>query len=156
MVFQFSLKRKKEKSEYWLTRFVLLRFLGFVYFFAFLSLATQVIPLIGENGLLPAKAFLGAFHFDNKVDAFMNLPTMFLLNSSDKFLLLLAWAGVVLSFILMIGFANVPLMAALWLIYMSFVHIGQLWYSYGWEIQLIETGFLAIFLCPLIDMRPFP
>ncbi|HEX4850978.1 MAG TPA: lipase maturation factor family protein, partial [Puia sp.] len=39
---------------------------------------------------------------------------------------------------------------------MSFVHLGQEWYGYGWEIQLLETGFLGIFLCPLIDMRPFP
>jgi hypothetical protein len=39
---------------------------------------------------------------------------------------------------------------------MSFVHLGQEWYGYGWEIQLTETGFLAIFLCPLLDMRPFP
>jgi hypothetical protein len=39
---------------------------------------------------------------------------------------------------------------------MSFVNIGQDWYGYGWEIQLLETGFLSIFLCPLIDPRPFP
>jgi len=44
----------KQKSEYWLTRFVILRFLGIVYLFAFLSLAFQVTPLVGENGLLPA------------------------------------------------------------------------------------------------------
>jgi len=31
--------------------------------------------------------------------------------------------------------------------YMSIVHIGQIWYGYGWEIQLLETGFLSIFLC---------
>jgi Protein of unknown function (DUF1222). len=40
--------------------------------------------------------------------------------------------------------------------YMSIVHIGQIWYGYGWEIQLLETGFLSIFLCPLLDGRPFP
>jgi hypothetical protein len=39
---------------------------------------------------------------------------------------------------------------------MSFVHVGQDWYGFGWEIQLLETGFLAIFLCPLLDLRPFP
>jgi hypothetical protein len=44
----------------------------------------------------------------------------------------------------------------LWLLYTSFVNIGQDWYSYGWEIQLLETGFLAMFLCPLLDPRPFP
>jgi hypothetical protein len=54
------------------------------------------------------------------------------------------------------GFANVPILAVLWFLYMSFVHVGQEWYGYGWEIQLLETGFLAIFLCPLIDARPFP
>jgi hypothetical protein len=47
-------------------------------------------------------------------------------------------------------------MAALWALYMSFVHVGQDWYGYGWEIQLLETGFLAIFLCPLASVRPFP
>jgi hypothetical protein len=36
------------------------------------------------------------------------------------------------------------------------VHVGQDWYGYGWEIQMLETGFLAIFLSPLLDPRPFP
>ena len=155
----FSLhKQAKHKSEYWLTRFVLLRFLGFVYFFAFLSLAIQVIPLIGANGLLPAKNLLHTVgsQFYNNIDSFIRLPTIFWFNASDNFLLILAWTGVILSFIVLIGFANAPLMFILWFIYMSFVHIGQLWYSYGWEIQLLETGFLAIFLCPLWDLRPFP
>src|SRR5258707_11367051 len=41
-------------------------------------------------------------------------------------------------------------------LYFSFVQIGQDWYGYGWEIQLLEAGFLAIFLCPLLEGRPFP
>ena len=40
--------------------------------------------------------------------------------------------------------------------YMSIIHVGQIWYGYGWETQLLETGFLSIFLCPLLDGRPFP
>ncbi|SVD71283.1 uncharacterized protein METZ01_LOCUS424137, partial [marine metagenome] len=39
--------------KYWLTRFVFLRFLGGMYFVAFLILVNQGLPLIGENGLLP-------------------------------------------------------------------------------------------------------
>lgn len=157
ILFQNKLKFKtqKEKPQYWLTRFVFLRLLGFVYFFAFLSLATQVIPLIGENGLLPAKNFLSTFHL-GKFDAFLNLPTIFWFKMSDGFLLFLAWLGVALSFVVMIGFANSIIMLILWFIYMSFVHIGQIFYGYGWEIQLLETGFLAIFLCPLCDLNPFP
>src|SRR5437764_7493120 len=40
--------------------------------------------------------------------------------------------------------------------YMSIIHFRQIWYGYGWETQLLETGFLSIFLCPLLDGRPFP
>src|SRR4029077_20032273 len=48
----------RTRPTYWLTRFVILRLLGFVYFAAYLSLATQVLPLIGAHGLLPAEQFL--------------------------------------------------------------------------------------------------
>jgi hypothetical protein len=54
------------------------------------------------------------------------------------------------------GYANAIILALLWALYMSFVHVGQDWYGYGWEVQLLETGFLSIFLCPLLDARPFP
>lgn len=144
------------KSEYWLTRFVFLRLLSFVYFFAFLSLATQVIPLIGEKGLTPTKNYLSYVSSDSAFNSFINLPTLFWFNSSDKILLFFAWSGVILSIIILIGYANVPLMFFIWFLYMSFVHIGQIWYSFGWEIQLLETGFIAIFLVPFLDPRPFP
>jgi len=149
---------KLSKPRYWLTRFVLLRVLGFVYFFAFLSLALQVIPLIGENGLTPASLFLERYggQFESGFDAFVKLPSLFWIYISDNFLVVLSWVGVILSLIVVIGYANVPLMFILWFLYMSFLHIGQVWYGYGWEIQLLETGFLAMFLCPLWNMRPFP
>jgi Lipase maturation factor len=144
--------------SYWLTRFVILRLLGVVYFFAFLSLATQVLPLIGSNGLLPADLFLqrAARYFGSGSAAFGQFPSLFWLDASDPVLVTLAWVGLGLSTLLVLGFANAILLVALWALYMSYVHIGQDWYGYGWEIQLLETGFLAVFLCPLIDPRPFP
>ena len=42
-----------KQPTYWLTRYLILRLLGLVYFFAFLSLARQVLPLIGEHGSTP-------------------------------------------------------------------------------------------------------
>ena len=54
------------------------------------------------------------------------------------------------------GYANALILLVLWALYSSFVHAGQVWYGYGWEIQLLETGLLACFLCPLFDGRPFP
>jgi hypothetical protein len=151
-------KSANSKKGYWLTRFVFLRLLGFVYLFAFLSLAFQVIPLIGDNGLLPADNFLDRVKssYGSKLDAFIKLPTLFLINDSDPMLLIFAWAGVILSIVLLAGYANSILLSILWFLYMSYIHIGQLWYGYGWEIQLLETGFLAIFLVPLLDLKPFP
>ena len=144
--------------SYWLTRFIVLRLLGLVYFVAFLSLAQQIFPLIGSRGLLPVSLFLRQAEkfLGSRSGAFLQLPSIFWINSSDFFLAVMSWVGVVLSAALLLGFANGILLIALWVIYLSFVHIGQDWYSYGWEIQLLETGFLAVFLCPLLDGRPFP
>ena len=148
----------RERPSYWLTRFVILRLVGFVYFFAFLSLATQVLPLIGHDGLLPADRFLVrvAERLGSRSDGFLALPSLFWFGISDAGLVVLAWLGVVLALLVLLGIADALLLAVLWALYLSFVKIGQDWYGYGWEIQLLETGFLAIFLCPLVDARPFP
>jgi len=147
-----------ENKTYWLTRFLILRLLGATYAVAFLVAINQIIPLIGADGLLPAGRFLervsGALGSPGA--GFMRLPSLFWFTHSDETLLIAAWVGLVLSCVVIAGFANAPLLAVLWLLYMSFVNVGQEWYGYGWEIQLLETGFLAIFLCPLLDMRPFP
>jgi len=87
---------------------------------------------------------------------FADNPTIFCFIDSDAALIACAWAGTALALVVLAGFANSILMAVLWAMYMSFVHVGQEWYAFGWEIQLLETGFLAIFLCPLLDARPFP
>ena len=146
------------RPSYWLTRFLILRLLGLVYFVAFLSLAQQVLPLIGTDGLLPVGLFLERVqtHFGSRLAGFLQIPSVFWVNASDRVLVVAAWAGTALSLVVLLGFANAPLLAVLWALYLSFVHIGQDWYGYGWEIQLLETGFLAVFLCPLLDGRPFP
>jgi lipase maturation factor len=143
---------------YWLTRFLILRLLGAIYAVAFLVAINQILPLIGANGLLPAGAFLNrvADTAGSHGSGFLLLPSIFWFAHSDTFLLSAAWVGFVLSCLVLAGFANALMMVILWILYLSFVNIGQDWYGYGWEIQLLETGFLAIFLCPLFDPRPFP
>ena len=152
------LATRNQTVSYWITRFVILRLLGLVYFVAFLIAARQIAPLIGRDGLLPAETFLRRVreHYGSGLSAFLQVPSLFWFNVSDGFLVAVAWVGVALSLIVLLGYANAILLAVLWAFYLSFVHIGQDWYSYGWEIQLLETGFLGIFLCPLLDGRPFP
>jgi hypothetical protein len=144
--------------SYWLTRFVILRLLGALYAIAFLVAINQIVPLIGANGLLPVGQYLKQVSSALGSDGagFLRLPSLFWLWHSDTALLTGAWVGFILSCLVVAGYANAVLLAFLWFLYMSFVHVGQEWYGYGWEIQLTETGFLAIFLCPLLDGRPFP
>jgi len=148
---------RPEPATWYLTRFLLLRWLGFVYAVAFLIAARQIVPLIGQDGLTPATLYMALVrdHFGSASSAAWHLPSLFWLGISDRLLVGLAWAGFALSLVVLAGYANAIIMALLWATYMSYVHIGQIWYSYGWEIQLLETGFLAIFLCPLLDGRPF-
>ena len=143
---------------YWLTRFVILRLLGAVYLVAFLVAANQLVPLIGEHGLLPVGSFFEQVResLGSRAAGFARLPTFFWFTRSDSALVATAWLGAALSAVVVAGYANALLLAALWALYLSIVHAGQDWYGYGWEIQLCETGFLAIFLCPLLDGRPFP
>ena len=34
----------------------------------------------------------------------------------------------------------------LWVCYLSIVNVGQIWYSFGWESLLLETGLLVVFV----------
>ncbi len=156
--FQSDSEAPDTTPTYWLTRFVILRLVGLVYAIAFLVAINQVLPLIGSDGLTPVATYLNRVSrwLGSEGAGFMRLPSIFWFGHSDATLLTTAWIGLLLSLIVVAGYANALLLLILWFLYMSFVHIGQEWYGYGWEIQLTETGFLAIFLCPLLDPRPFP
>jgi hypothetical protein len=141
---------------HWLTRFLFFRMLGLVYVVAFLIVLRQWEPLLGAHGLLPARDFLSDLRDAQGSSAYLRLPTLFWLGDSDTAFRIAGLVGFALSLALLAGFANVPMLAALWALYMSFVHAGRLFYGYGWEIMLLETGFLAIFLAPLWRPHPLP
>jgi hypothetical protein len=150
--------RTRAPETYRLTRFVMLRLLGAVYAVAFLAAAKQILPLIGSHGLTPLDLYFSQIHdaLGSTAAGFIRLPSLFWFVHSDTVLQTTAWVGFVLACVVMAGYANAIIMTVLWLLYMSFVHAGQDWYGFGWEIQTLETGFLGIFLCPLLDGRPFP
>jgi Lipase maturation factor len=133
-----------------LTRFALLRGLGFIYLVGFLILIEQGLPLLGEHGLMPVARFLERVRqgSESGAGAFWAVPSLFWLNASDVSLLALAWLGGAAALAVTLGFANAPLLLLLWVLYGSFVHAGQAFYGYGWEMLLLESGFLAVFLAP--------
>ncbi|KAM6964138.1 LOW QUALITY PROTEIN: lipase maturation factor 1 [Tautogolabrus adspersus] len=152
-----------QKGTYWLTRIVLLRSVAFIYFVAFSVAYNQNKQLIGENGLMPCKSYLNSVkrYVGGKIGlaAFTYTPSiLWLLDWSDMDANLdgLALLGMALSaFVLVTGMANMVIMVILWVLYHSLVNVGQL-LSLGWESQLLETGFLAIFLCPVWTLSQVP
>jgi hypothetical protein len=145
-------RRLGPPRPYRLTRSLLLRLLALVYLFAFIGLVKQGLPLLGSHGLTPITATLD--HLRAAGRDVVDVPTLFWLDASDGTITALAWIGVALSLVTLAGYANAPVMAALWILYGSFVRVGSAWFGFGWEIQLLETGFLAIFLAPPLDPRP--
>jgi hypothetical protein len=147
------------KDRYWLVRIVFLRCLAMMYAVAFLVAFNQNESLIGEHGLTPAVNYLAQKPPDSTVNQLiLSHPTIFwIIPPTTENLNYCAGAGLGFSMLVaVLGSANVPLMFLLWVLYFSIVTVGQHWYSFGWESQLLETGFLAMFMVPMLSLRKFP
>ncbi len=134
-------------THFWARKWFL-RGLGLVYLIAFISLWVQVDGLIGRNGVLPVADFLSAVRQQIGPRAFSLLPTLCWFNRSDAFLHFLCGSGVVLSLLLILGFVPVISLVLLFVSYLSLTIAGQTFFSFQWDILLLETGFLAIFFAP--------
>lgn len=137
-------------ADYWLVRLTFQRGLALIYLMAFLVAANQFRPLAGENGLLPIDEYVEGTKFKERPSIFYFLP-------DDRVIGITAWVGVGLSLVALLGGpywlpepyvipASMFLWAAMWGLYQSFVNAGRIFYGFGWESMLLETGFLAIFL----------
>jgi hypothetical protein len=144
-------------SSFVLTRFLVLRLLGGVYFVAFLSAFVQGRALIGEHGLLPLQGYLTAVArvSGSRVAGFLSAPSLFWLDGSDVALAALTLVGAMLSLGVMLGVTNALVFLALWMLQLSLYDVGQIFWGYGWEMQLLETGMLAAVLSPMRTWRPF-
>jgi hypothetical protein len=106
----------------------------------------QFVPLLGERGLLPVTRFV-------REVPFRAAPSVFYAAPSDRAFQAAAWLGIVLSCVALSGIAQrrgalpaVAVWAVLWLLYLSFVNVGQTFYAFGWESLLLEAGFFTIFM----------
>ena len=132
------------------------RGLAVVYLIAFLAARHQFRGLLGSRGLTPIARYVERVPF-------RRAPSVFHWRSSDRFFLGCCWAGMGLAAANLVGLldrAPIPVVMAswlvLWVLYLSIVNVGQIWYAFGWESLLCEAGFLAVFLGPAdVDGAPF-
>ena len=111
-------------SGYWYSRFLFERALAVIYLVAFICAVNQIIPLLGEHGLLPISRYV-------RFVSFSDSPSLFFLAPGDRALRTAAWLGVALSCLALTGYpqhvgtlASAAVWASLWVLYLSFVNVG--------------------------------
>jgi hypothetical protein len=134
-----------ELPGYWYSRWLFERGLSLIYLIGFIVAVNQFIPLVGERGLLPAARFVRDVPFRFSPSIFHWIPT-------DRAFRIAAWAGVGLSLLALSGVAQrvgalptAAVWAMLYVLYLSFINVGQTFYAFGWESLLVEAGFFTIF-----------
>src|SRR6266498_2914025 len=145
-------KDVRPPTYFWARRWFL-RALGLIYLIAFVSFWVQVDGLVGSNGMSPVNQFLPSALEQLGRKAYSLLPTLCWFNSSNVFLHFLCGGGVVLSLLLIFEIAQLLCLIALFVFYLSLTIAGQTFLSFQWDILLLETGFLSIFLAPW-QLRP--
>jgi len=126
-----------------------LRLLAIVYAIALLSFLVQATGLVGEQGITPATSFFRAAEAQLGGMNFWKVPSVFWWGATDAALQGWTLAGVGAAVLLFIGVAPMPCLIFLWGLTLSICVAGQGFYQFQWDILLLETGFLAIFLAPL-------
>jgi Lipase maturation factor len=131
--------------EYWYSRWLFERAVAAIYLVAFLAAARQFVPLLGEHGLEPVGRWVQSVPFRSS-------PSLFYFFPNDTTFRAAAWLGIALAVFALTSLpqqlgtvASAIVWAMLWMLYLSFVNIGQTFYSFGWETLLCEVGFFTIF-----------
>jgi hypothetical protein len=99
--------------------------LGLVYLAAFWSLETQILGLVGRDGIVPAGV-------------------------GDPWLRGVCVVGSVLALLLTAGVAPVVVLPLLWAAYLWVSTIAGPFLSFQWDALLLEAGFLAVFVAPIV------
>jgi lipase maturation factor 1 len=116
------------RPTYATATWLFLRLLGLAYLCAFWSLASQIVGLIGHDGILPTTGWFAG---------------------RDVALHLLPIAGTGLAALVVVGVAAMPLLALLWGLYLLLTILLGEFLSYQWDSLLLETGLLAIAVAPM-------
>jgi hypothetical protein len=135
-----------DAHDFEIARQVLQRGVGAIAFLAFLSTLNQFRPLLGEHGIAPVPELL-------RIARRLRGPTLFRWGYTDRLLVAVAVAGLVLSASVVAGVPQlgppwVPMLVFLaqWILYLSIVNVGQTFYGFGWEMLLCEALFTVAFL----------
>jgi predicted DCC family thiol-disulfide oxidoreductase YuxK len=135
-----------EPPRYDVVSWLFVRSIGLIYLAAFVSFGVQALGLIGSRGILPLAEFTSAVRNQFGWDGYRLFPMVFWLSQSDLAIQATCWAGAAVSLLLI--FNVLPRLSLLFLYagYLSLFYAGQVFMGFQWDVLLLESGFLALFL----------
>jgi hypothetical protein len=124
------------------------------WYFAERSAAAKHEPLLLQASLRDGQTtVVDVAQVHATADNFWDTPSIFWWTQSDGAIRLISWSGLLLALFALSGFSeryghavSTATWLVMWLLYQSLVNAGQVFYGFGWEMLLLETGFLALFL----------
>jgi lipase maturation factor 1 len=143
-----------EHPGHLLSRWIVLRSLGLIYFSAFYSLIFQAKGLIGPEGILPAGRYLAVLpQYFPGCKRFWFAPTLLWFSSGNHMLTVLCWLGMLASIALVLNLWPRAALLIGFVCYLSFITSLQDFSSYQSDGMLLEAGFIALFFAPR-GLRP--
>ena len=138
--------RERYPAQYHVVSWLFLRVLALIYLCAFASFGLQADGLVGSQGILPVQADLKDLlaHYGN--NAYWLFPSVFWLDASNVALKAVALGGMAAALLLFANILSRFMLPLLFLLYLSVVYAGQVFFNFQWDFLLLEAGFLAIFL----------
>lgn len=130
-----------EQTADWLYRGVML-----MAFIALASLWWQIGALIGTRGILPVVDYLDAVYAQLGRDAYVQVPTLLWISTSDAFLHGLCATGLIACCVGIAGRTRITAALVVYAIYLSLFYGGQVFTGYQWDILLIECLLLSVLL----------
>lgn len=144
MKFEIPQLRRTSRVGVWL----FLRALALIHLVAFAALGTQIVGLVGREGILPANLFLAALSDQLGPVGYLLFPTCFWVFDQDIALQIVCGLGVAGSLLLFFNVAPALMCLILAGLYLSLVEVGQIFLSFQWDALLVETTVLAVAVCP--------
>jgi hypothetical protein len=138
--------RTLEPAKFDLLSWLFLRLFGLIFLAAFASFGVQALALIGSQGIIPVADLIHQVNSQVGVLRYYLLPTVFWINASDTFIQATCWSGVLFSLLLIFNILPRISLLVLYLLYLSLCCAGQVFMSFQWDMFLLETSLVALFL----------
>lgn len=110
--------------------------------------------LVGSDGIIPIDETLKKLTVQFGQHAWHYKPTLFWLDSSDSFLNVVAYSGLIAAVLAFVGILAGPALLICWITYLSICNIGGDFFSFQWDTMLLECGLLSMFLLPWTMFDP--